>query len=92
MSDGCVGSVATPIGGAQPNFIGGRKRAMWRADKRIPDDLRVMEWRHRRAFCRCADALAFDLYSRTHECGIPLIGLAAWLPESYFGTKDSPTA
>lgn len=48
--------------GAQAIFIGNRKRAMHRAAKRIPQDIRVVCWRLDQFYLRMADSLAAAMF------------------------------
>jgi len=62
MSEMCTASAELDRG-AQSDFIGKRKRAMWRADKRIPFDHRVMSWRMDRQKMELMNNLCMDLYA-----------------------------
>ena len=49
--------------GVQVDFIGKRKRAMWRAIKRIPDDPRVLQFSSAQAMIKMCNDVVRDLYA-----------------------------
>ena len=52
-----------PETGVQADFIGKRKRAMWRAAKRLPKDARVLRWNLDRSITNMLNSMAMDMYA-----------------------------